>query len=271
MVTASFALVADESGTTLAPEDVRDRVRALGLTADVEIEGERDRRLVLRSLESTDGVEERVHAVLAAAGYRALPFRSTRWPSAGPELLLDRPGLFLGAQSIVLLAFGLVFGALRVTPKPRLARAGLPRALLFGTAIGVLGFVASIGIGALQRALGLAIREQAWLVDLLSDESALLSLVPWLVLIAPWAEETFFRGYFFRFLDERVGPRIAYPLSAACFSLIHFHLPGLLVYFVVGLLFAWACRRTATLTAAIAAHVVYNGIALAAALLTLGS
>ena len=271
VVTASIDLVAEGDRATLEPDELAERVRALGLTEDVEIQGQAGApRLVLRNLESDETVEERVHAVLASAGYRARPLRSSRWPTTDPGILVDRPGLFLGAQSIVLLGFGLVFGALRVTPAARLVRTRSPRAILFGVGVGALGFLASISIGLLQAALGLDIQEQAWLVELLADEGALLPLVPWLVLIAPCAEETFFRGYFFRFLDQRVGPRIAYPLSAACFSLIHFHLPGLLVYFVVGLLFAWACRRTATLTAPIAAHVVYNGAALGAALLTMG-
>ena len=77
-------------------------------------------------------------------------------------------------------------------------------------------------------------------------------------------------GYLFRFLNERAGGRIAFPLSAACFSVIHFNWSGLVVYFVVGLLFAWSCRRTATLTAPITAHVVYNGAAFGLALFELG-
>jgi len=149
------------------------------------------------------------------------------------------------------------------------ASAALPRVVLVGVGVGLLGFLASATIGLLQATLGFAIEEQAWLIELLSEDGAALGLVPWIVVVAPLAEEMFFRGYLFRFLHERVGPRVAYPLSAACFSLIHFHIPGLLVYFVVGLLFAWACRRTATLAAAVVAHVVYNGAALGVALLTL--
>jgi membrane protease YdiL (CAAX protease family) len=267
---ATFDLVRAEGSEPLPHAELLERVRALGLTEDVRIEGSaKSPRLILGHLSSTATVGERVDRALVDAGYSARPFRVSSWPDTDPQAVMgEHPGVLLGAQSIILLLFGFVFGALRVR-QPFLSQAGLPRALLLGAGVGLLGFLASAGIGLIQEALGLKIQEQAWLVDLLGREGFALRLLPWIVLLAPCAEEVFFRGYMFRFLDERAGGRVAYPLSAACFSLIHFNPTGVLVYFVVGLLFAWACRRTATLAAAVAAHVVYNGVAFGIALLQL--
>ena len=269
--TATFALVRAEGQDPISHDALVDRVRALGLTDDVRIEGpDAAPRLVLGHLESTDGVGEGVHVTLARSGYDATPFRVTSWPAADPQAVLgEHPGLLLGSQSVVLLLYGAVFGAMRVR-QPFLAPvAALPRAVLFGSGVGILGFLASAGIGAIQQAIGLEIQEQGWILEILGREGFALRLLPWVVLLAPCAEEVFFRGYMFRFLSERAGSRVAYPLSAGCFSLIHFNPTGIVVYFVVGLLFAWACRRTATLAAAIAAHVVYNGVAFGVALLEL--
>jgi len=270
--TATFDLVPVEGEKASAPADLVARVRALELTDDVEIAGPATApRLVLAGLASTDNVGDLVHRVLREAGYELLPFRVRSWPEPDPQaVMVYHPRILLGAQSVVLLAFGGLFGALRVRRAAVGVPAALPRAVLVGIGVGVLGFLASATIGLLQAVLGFPIEEQAWLVDLLRDDGAALGLAPWVVVLAPFAEEVFFRGYLFRFLNERIGPRVAYPMSAACFSLIHFHLPGLVVYFVVGLLFAWACQRTSTLAAAVVAHVVYNGAALGVALLTLG-
>ncbi len=266
---ATFDLV-QATGRRAEPlAEVERRISALGLAEHVDIRGSDEApKLVLRGLVSPDTVGDPVHATLAEAGYEMLPFQERSWPDVDPALLLERhPRWLLGAQSAVLLAFGAGFAALRLRPRAFAVPSRRSRALLFGFATGLGAFLASGALALLQSALGWKVEEQTWVVDLLRTDGRVLELAPWLVFVAPVAEEVFFRGYFFRFLHERAGARIAFPLSAACFSLIHFHLPGLVIYFVVGLLFAWVCRRTSTLVAPIAAHVTYNGIALAMALL----
>jgi len=265
---ATFDLVPRSAAHATPQDELLRTIRRLGLTDDVDIRGPAGApTLVLRGLSSTETVGDPVHRALHDAGYEMRPFQVRSWPDPDPVLLIrEHPRVLLGSQSAILLAFGALFTALRVRPRMPAVPGGLPRAALVGVVAGAAGFLASGAIGLLQKSLGWTIEEQAWLVEVLRQDGAVLGLVPWLVVVAPLAEEVFFRGYLFRFLHERVGARVAYPLSAACFSLIHFHLPGLLVYFVVGLLFAWACRRTGTLAAPIVAHVTYNGAALGVAL-----
>jgi hypothetical protein len=95
-------------------------------------------------------------------------------------------------------------------------------------------------------------------------------VLPFVIVVMPVSEEMLFRGYVFRFLLERSGARTAYIVSAAAFSAVHLHLPGVPTYFIVGLLFAFVCRRTGTLVAPMAGHVTYNGLALGLSLLVPG-
>lgn len=103
-------------------------------------------------------------------------------------------------------------------------------------------------------------------------ERAIGLMEPWLVVVAvvilaPIAEELFFRGIAFNaWLRER-GRRFAYIGSAALFALIHASLVSLLPIFLLGLAFAWAYRRTRSLVAPIAMHATFNGISVAIALL----
>lgn len=103
-------------------------------------------------------------------------------------------------------------------------------------------------------------------------ERAIELVEPWLVvfalvILAPIAEELFFRGVVFNaWLRER-GPRVAFIGSAALFSIIHLSIVSLVPIFLLGLALAWIYRRTNNLLAPIAMHATVNGISVAFALL----
>ena len=103
-------------------------------------------------------------------------------------------------------------------------------------------------------------------------EQAIDALEPWIVVpaivvVAPIAEELFFRGVAFNaWLRER-GRRFAYIGSAALFATIHVSLVSLLPIFLLGLALAWVYRRTGSLLAPIAMHAAVNGISVAFAML----
>jgi membrane protease YdiL (CAAX protease family) len=245
------------------------RVADLGLPGEVETSEKRGQPLLLlTNLESVDAVEVLVNEVLIESGYRPSPGKM-RTGFDGMAMITNRPEVTIGLQAAVLILFGGVFYRFRVSPPITTEVARIPVAVLAGLAAGGAGFVCSIVIAYVQQLLGWTIEEQAWLMELLKNRDSLWTLIPWIVVVVPFAEETFFRGYFFRFLHQRSGIIPAYLLSAGCFSLIHFHLPGLLVYFVVGIFFSYVCRRTSTLLAPVVGHITYNGLALAVALMTL--
>jgi membrane protease YdiL (CAAX protease family) len=265
-----FELQARESAGAqrASAEELILRVEAHGFPGTVETREARGRSVLLLSgLDSADAVDFVVNEILIDAGY--LPAEARLRPTYDAQaMLIEHPALTLGLQAAGLILFGAVFYRLRVRPAPPGTRSSVGVSVLAGLGAGVAAFVFAMAVSVIQHLLGWSVEEQAWLQELLKNRDALLSLIPLVVLVVPFAEEVFFRGYFFRFLHQRSGAPVAYLLSAGCFSLVHLHLPGLATYFLVGLLFAVVCSRTSSLTAPVVGHMTYNGLALAVALMT---
>lgn len=100
-------------------------------------------------------------------------------------------------------------------------------------------------------------------IDELFDSRVILPLVGLaLVIMAPLAEETFFRGFIFAGLIRYVGPYAAMIISGAIFATFHVtsgDTVGLILPFtVVGAVFAWLYYRTGSIWPSIGAHLVFN-------------
>jgi hypothetical protein len=143
--------------------------------------------------------------------------------------------------------------------------------------------------GALRSGIGwgvvawlgwaLAIAAAAWVLERVGlppepeiAERAIALLEPILVvlavvILAPIAEEVFFRGVVFNAWLREGGRRWAYIGSSALFAAIHLSLVLLVPIFLLGLALAWIYRRTGSLLAPIAMHATVNGISVALALL----
>ncbi len=89
---------------------------------------------------------------------------------------------------------------------------------------------------------------------------ALLAFVS--LIVAPLAEETFFRGFIFAGIGKRFGYAWGAVLSALLFALAHLQLGALVPIFLLGLLLAWLYVRTRSLWACILTHFTYNSLAL---------
>ena len=93
-----------------------------------------------------------------------------------------------------------------------------------------------------------------------SNAQALLTATDY-VLWAPAFEELAFRGLLYFSLRRRLGPAAAAIASAGFFAMLHFYsLPGFLMTFWSGLVWALAFESTRSLLPGIAAHAVYNGL-----------
>jgi membrane protease YdiL (CAAX protease family) len=84
------------------------------------------------------------------------------------------------------------------------------------------------------------------------------------VVMAPLAEETFFRGFVFRGFAESWGFFPGATVSGAVFSLAHLQLTLFVPLFVLGFGLAWAYRRTGSLWTNITLHAIFNGISVLA-------
>ncbi|MFN8522515.1 MAG: CPBP family intramembrane glutamic endopeptidase [Chloroflexota bacterium] len=80
-------------------------------------------------------------------------------------------------------------------------------------------------------------------------------------ILAPFAEELFFRGFVFRSYLQTRGALFAYPASAVLFASLHLNLPALLPILVMGLLFAWVYQRTGSVLPSVVGHAVNNSAA----------
>lgn len=143
------------------------------------------------------------------------------------------------------------------------------RAIVSGAGWGVLAWIGSsallVIIAWLMDQVGMAPQPEA-------AQQAIGVLDPWLIVLAiviaaPIAEETFFRGVVFNAWLREGGRRYAYLGSAALFAVIHLSLVSLVPIFALGLVLAWVYERNGrNLLAPMAMHAVVNGLSVAIAL-----
>ena len=91
-----------------------------------------------------------------------------------------------------------------------------------------------------------------------ADGLGIALLILMVVVLAPVAEEMFFRGLALRALEARMAPRAALIASAAFFGVTHFQLLQLPALVMIGLVCGWLAQRDGRLSRALWAHVGFN-------------
>lgn len=184
---------------------------------------------------------------------------------------VDEESPALTVASTVILDIGLiataVFLASRIT-RPRLWHFGLRRTR-FWPALGwaALTMFSYYVFAGVYSALVDADAEQTVSEDLGADEGTLALVIGAIVVVvlAPIAEEFFFRGFFYRALRNRLGIWAAALIDGAVFGTIHFTggdtLPLLPVLGALGFAFCLLYERTRSLYPCIALHAFNNTIA----------
>jgi membrane protease YdiL (CAAX protease family) len=94
---------------------------------------------------------------------------------------------------------------------------------------------------------------------------------PWWLLVggavvAPIAEEIFFRGFVFAGLRQHYGWQKAALISSAVFAVIHLTPTTIVPVFILGYIFAYLYHRSNSVWLAISMHILTNALALGAAL-----
>lgn len=224
--------------------------------------------------------------VLALPPIRAAAFWLLDAVFGRPELAAEKVGQ---AQAVVLmplatLAAALLYGWLgrRVDrlpgagPEPTPAISRGPPASLARTAAEVAGHVALAVAGSwllalLMHLLGAPVVEQSLVLELTASgdprRPELATLMFSALVLAPLAEELFFRRQLFTRTRAVAGPVAAYAASALLFAAFHGNLQGFVVYTWLGLVFAHAFARTGRIGAAVAVHLGNNAVTLAILLL----
>jgi len=179
--------------------------------------------------------------------------------------------VILVSTQVALLAVSWLFvfrpGALSGLPSlpGRNAAAAVSSGVGWGIGAWVMATLVGAGVVFVMEQIGIEPEPQA-------AEVAIAMLDPWLVIVAvvilaPIAEEIFFRGVVFNALLREGGRRWAFIGSSALFAIIHVSLVALLPIFLLGLALAWIYQRSGNLLAPMAMHATVNGISVALALL----
>lgn len=171
-------------------------------------------------------------------------------------------------QSLVFIGTAVLFASF--TRRPRAWHFGLRRTD-FWHAIGwaALGMVSFYALAAVYAALVSPDAEQTVAQDLGADEGTfgLIAAGFMVICIAPFAEEFFFRGFFYRALRSKYSVIVAALIDGALFGVIHYDFSGadaLLILpplAVLGFMFCLVLEKTGSLWPVVGLHAFNNAIA----------
>jgi membrane protease YdiL (CAAX protease family) len=189
----------------------------------------------------------------------------------GGELSVGGSLLLLTSTQVGLLA---VTGALVVLPRALVGvrivgQTGLGRSLLIGLGATIPAWIGATLLGALA-AVGLeaiGLKEEAGPIEAFIERGDPTVILVAFLLVAPVAEEVFFRGVAYNAWERERGPWTAVLGSAALFAAIHGSLFAFVPIFALGVILALLYRQTRSLAATIAMHAGFNAISVAIALL----
>ena len=196
------------------------------------------------------------------------PLAELGWP--GPSsFTAGMLAAVLSIQAVIFGAAAFLMTRWRIRPGNPSSRSSPARSVALGLLAGGAAVLVTIVVSTLMSLAGYEVSEQPWVMALVeSSPKSFLFLTPWIVIVAPVAEELFFRGYVFRFLSQQAGAGLGYAASSLMFAVIHFHLPLLGFYLLYGLILAYVYQRTSRLLAPIVAHVTINLVGVSSLLLS---
>jgi len=141
-----------------------------------------------------------------------------------------------------------------------------PFAVLFGAYFVLAVYVAIVDLAGLGD-----LTPESTLPEDIFDNPFTAPLVGLLALLAaPLAEETFFRGFLFPGLRNRLGTLRAALGSSLFFALLHFNVGSIVPFTIIGMLLTWAYVATGSIWMAIGAHFAFNAISFVITLATGG-
>lgn len=183
-------------------------------------------------------------------------------PIGLPVLVLAGIELGLGA-----IALSFTLGKYRCGPEYLGLHTGpSPRDLLLVLGVVLTGFLLSAGYFQAVHLLGWSVLLPPSLPSMLRLTGTPVGVGLVAAVLAPLAEEVFFRGFVFRALARKAGVPAGIVLSSLLFAVGHMQVGVLVPTFILGLLLAWLYWRTSSLWNAIFAHFAFNLVALAVSL-----
>jgi membrane protease YdiL (CAAX protease family) len=162
----------------------------------------------------------------------------------------------LGAAALFVLAPRALAGV-RLLPER-----GLVRSIGLGLALALPAWIVAqlIGVAVIALLQAVGLEPEVGIAEQALSRADPLVLVLALVVVAPIAEEIFFRGVVYNAWLREYGPRAALYGSAVLFAVIHGSLFLFLPIVTLGVALVLVYRATGSLPAAMALHAGFNGI-----------
>ena len=183
---------------------------------------------------------------------------------AGPRGICSVPGFMTAALSVDLALLGVTYFRFIRPGVLTMADLGLGRMVTLrhvglGLLVGVGVLLVSAAIQSVMQALGV---RQTQLVDLQCIRDFPLAGFFGVVLaggvMAPIAEEVYFRGFVFRSYLQSRGPLVAYGVTSLLFALLHLNLPAILPILALSFIFCFAYQKTGSIVPSVIGHAVNN-------------
>ena len=171
----------------------------------------------------------------------------------------------------VILEVGLLVVALRYGPRrygialaslgfgaPRSGTRFLPWGVLLASLAFAYAYLAFVDAAGLER-----LEPSPLPIDMLNSNLHRVGMFVLVVLMAPLAEETFFRGFMLPVLVSRWGFILGAGMTSLLFAVTHGTLGIIMPAFVTGMLLAWLYYRTGSVWSCVLAHGTQNALAYA--------
>ncbi|MGB0371302.1 MAG: lysostaphin resistance A-like protein [Opitutales bacterium] len=210
------------------------------------------------------GVQTLMQFMLAGEGSgEAATFSSEEWTLVLSSLSLQIPmlGVMLVAYSAHKLPF---FHADVNSTATVILREALFGVRAFIMCLPIIWVIASVWNVILEATYKLYTNEELESQAIVTTVSGSQDLVPIVILtllgiiMAPIAEELFFRGSIYRFLRDTSGKAKGAAISALIFAIMHANMKAMIPLFVVGICLAWVYERRGNIWAPIAFHMAFN-------------
>ncbi len=187
--------------------------------------------------------------------------------SLGLPLRQDQSALFvfLVLQDLILIGSAWLFAVKRHRVGwDRLGLRGfsVPIGCTMSAALLIASYVVRFIYGLIIYALGVRIPPQEVLMRLDLEGAGIVWTLAVVAVLAPVAEEVFFRGFLYGGLRRRVGVGAAMLLSTVFFTALHLSIGLFIPILVLGLFLAWLYEHTGSLYPGILLHAANNALAL---------
>lgn len=170
---------------------------------------------------------------------------------------------------IILLSFTLIYikrrgGSFKSLGLRRIGR----RIIILGIASGLIIVVANISITILLQPVTGASPIQEEIYKLISRPGMQIAIAIFSILLAPFVEEVYFRGFSYQAFRKSWGVKAAIPLCSIFFSILHMDPWSIPNTFIAGLILTILYEKTGSLNATVIAHSINNLSAILIYLLT---